>query len=169
MPRCVPIKFDEFRFPMRGLNFGREGKLDLSQWDEANRLPVNALPIGLYSLLGGDSVEASNFYRGDYGINTGNTEDMIDESELSNYYIRGFSCSGTGDGILSLYASVSGAETLIYRVHLDDGLKFTTKVFPNHFKVDEDGGVRVEIENLSAGSEQFDAVIHGISYTGDNV
>ena len=168
MPR-VPLKIEELRFPIRGLNFGREGKLDLSQWDEVNRLPVNALPIGLYSLLGGDSLEGKNYYRGDYGINTGNTEDMIDETELSNYYIRGLSCSGTGDGILSLYASVSGEETLLYRVRLDDDVKFDTKVFPNHFKVDEDGGIRVEIENLSSGTEKFDAIVHGISYVGNDV
>ena len=180
MPRRVPTKLEEIRFPIRGLNFGREGTLDLSQWDGVNRLPVSALPAGLHILLGGYIVRALNYQDLDESIANGANEDVIEDTDLNSYFLRGFLVNGTGDGIVTLYATRAGRGavatagaglplTMIAQKTIDIDHPTIELIFPNPVRVANTGTIRLNIENTSGATAVYSSTIYGFSYSGTDL
>lgn len=177
--RGLPIKFPEQRLPTRGLNLTRDGRLNLAEWDGINRLPVEALEIGLDILLGGEELLAQNYYDPDNEVAGNGNEDVIEDTELYGYYLRGFHVNGTGDAIVSLWATVMGRGTtssttsewtLIAQGTIDIDKRYIKVMLPNPVRVCDDGKIKLNISNIHAtDAADYSSIVFGFSYTGGQI
>ncbi|MBU0467419.1 MAG: hypothetical protein KKF39_07205, partial [Nanoarchaeota archaeon] len=89
-----------------------------------------------------------------------------------NYYLRGFHVNGTGDGIVSLWATISGRGstsstteemTLIAQGTIDIDNPHITIMLPNPVRVASGGQLKLNIENTSGATATYSSVIYGVS------
>lgn len=172
--RSIPIKLPSQRFPTRGLNLARDGQLNLAEHDGINKLPIAALPIGLNILLGGEQLIAQNYYDSDESINAAANEDVIEDTEFQNYYIRGFHANGTGDAVVTLWATVLGrgstpsdtAEmTVLAQGTIDIDNPHITIMLPNPVQVASGGQLKLNVKNTSGATAVYSTAIYGVSTT----
>lgn len=142
----------------------RDGRLNLERTDPRHPLPLWAVSQEVKNWFGGDGVEATNYYSAeDESISASSDEDIISETGLTNFLVKGISVTGSGDATVKVSATIDGSAQVIFKGTLSDDARTLAIEFPNPIRVDDSGSVALNVANTTESAQTYTGTIFGVT------